>query len=67
MHEEPEPLAIILLDLPMPQAYALAQLCKRLSWTDARGMAVDDDEARAMLSACNMLRASLGARGITVR
>lgn len=49
------------------QAYALAQLCKRIGWADARGLAVDELETSAMLTACDVVRAGLEDAGVWVR
>jgi hypothetical protein len=49
------------------QAYALAELCKRIGWSDVRSMAVDDDEARLMIQATDMVRSALDLVGVRVR
>ncbi len=56
-----------LSELTREQAYALAQLCKRIGYSDARSMSVDDAEARAMLVATDVLRAALADAGYAVR
>ena len=56
-----------LTELTREQAYALAQLCKRIGYSDARSMSVDDAEARAMLVATDVLRAALADAGYAVR
>lgn len=53
--------------LSQQQAYALAQLCKRIGWNDARELSVDEAETGAMLSACDVVRAGLEQAGIWVR
>jgi hypothetical protein len=53
--------------LSVDRAYALAELCKRIGWSDARSMSVDDDECRAMLSACEAVRAALDKADVRVR
>lgn len=53
--------------LPIAQAYALAELCKRLTYSDARGCAVDADEARCMICAADAVREALARAGVTVR
>lgn len=55
------------LDLPAVEAYALAQLCKRIGWRDAESLAIDKDEARSMLDACDRVRAALSHIGVIVR
>lgn len=49
------------------QAYALAQLCKRLSWADATSLSADATEARMQINATDRLRAALEESGIHVR
>lgn len=56
-----------LTELTREQAYALAQLCKRIGYADALALAVDDAEARAMLVATDVLRAALADAGYAVR
>jgi hypothetical protein len=63
----PEARKTVVFELPQRQAYALAELCKRIGWSDARGLAVSDQEAEAMLSACDVARAGLEASGVWVR
>lgn len=55
------------LTLAEAQAYALAQLTKRIGWADARQLAVDDTEARLMLHAAELVRIALGKAGVDVR
>ncbi|GKL14532.1 hypothetical protein NUBL13797_50880 [Klebsiella pneumoniae] len=43
------------LQLSKEEALALAQLVKRLTWTDMRGCAVDDDEAYTISDAVALL------------
>lgn len=49
------------------QAYALAELCKRISWTTCREMAVSDAEAEAMIAATDRVRSALEQAGVYVR
>lgn len=49
------------------QAYALAELCKRISWSTCRDNAVDDQEASHMVGATDRLRAALERAGFSVR
>lgn len=49
------------------ETYALAQLVKRLTWSDLRGCAVDDDEAFQMRSALNKLQDVLARAGYAPR
>lgn len=53
--------------LTRPQAYALAQLCKRLTWSDARTLSVDESELRLMLAVTDRVRSALEDAGIYVR
>lgn len=54
-------------DLTPAQAYALAELCKRIGYADAIALAADEAEARAMLTAAELLRGALAEAGYTVR
>lgn len=49
------------------QAWALAQLVKRITWTDIRGCAVDDSEAHVMRGAVDEVAKSLADAGIAPR
>jgi hypothetical protein len=57
----------ITFELDTAQAYALAELCKRLGWTDVRSNAVGDAEARYMIAATEHLRIALAHAGVRVR
>lgn len=48
-------------------AYALAELCKRIGWSDCRKLAVDDTEAGRQIYATDRVRAALLEAGIEVR
>jgi hypothetical protein len=51
-----------------PQAVeALAQLVKRIGWSDARTLAVDDDEAYAMMDGLAALQRALAEAGYSPR
>lgn len=60
-------------DLPLnlittPQATeALAQLVKRISWSDARALAAGNDEASAMMSGIAALQRALAEAGYAPR
>ena len=56
-----------LYGLTPDQAYALAELCKRIGWDDVRSLAVDDDQARLMIVATDGLRDALEQAGVIVR
>lgn len=49
------------------EAFALAQLCKRISFETCRNMAVDGPEAYAMIDATNRVRKALFDAGVVVR
>jgi len=57
----------VTVQLPRRQAYALAELCKRLTWYDAERLAVDRDETERMIAATDALRAALERAGVYVR
>ena len=58
-----ESMTHLTLDLPADQAHALAQFLKLAGLDDYRRLAVDLDEARAMLDSGERLRAALAAAG----
>lgn len=49
------------------QAWALAQLLKRLGYTDCRGLAQDDNEAWLMMVAAERVRQALAEVGYAPR
>lgn len=53
----------ITLEISDEQAEALAQVCKRLCWVDARTLAVDDQEAKAIIGGTRILRGALADEG----
>jgi hypothetical protein len=55
------------LQLDENETMALAQLVKRLSWSDLRGCAVCDEEARVMKSAIEKLQQALREEGYAPR
>ena len=55
------------VQLSDPEAWALAQLLKRIGWSQWRALAVDDDEADAMRSACEQVSQALAERGYAPR
>jgi len=57
----------ISLQLTLDQAYALAELAKRIGWMDVRTNAVDDTEAHQMLAAMARVRNALSDIGVIVR
>lgn len=55
------------LQLTDDEAMALAQLVKRLTWTEMRGCAVNDDEAYIISGAVAKLQKSLAEAGFAPR
>ncbi len=53
--------------LTVDEAYALAELCKRIGFRDCRENAVSDDEAYLMLRATDKVRHALQQKGVVVR
>ena len=49
------------------QALALAQLCKRIGWTELRALAGTDLEAQSMREAINRLSQGLAEQGYAPR
>lgn len=49
------------------EALALAQLVKRLSWSEMRGCAVDDNECYVIRAAVGKLQDALGRAGYAPR
>ncbi|MFL9999200.1 hypothetical protein PQR34_45070 [Paraburkholderia sediminicola] len=46
---------------------ALAQLVKRIGWSEMRGNAIDDDEAALMRRAIEKLQSALAGAGVAPR
>ena len=59
--------ALVVANLTEAQAYALAELCKRIGFSDCRAMAVTDNEAREMIQATDRVRGALALVGVCVR
>ena len=57
----------VTVELSPRQAFALAEMTKRMSYNDARGLAVDEAETDAMIAAVERLRDALEVAGIVVR
>lgn len=55
------------LRLTNAEAYALAELCKRIGWEDCMRLAVDEREAQLMINVTDRLRAGLADNGWAVR
>jgi hypothetical protein len=58
---------IIQLELPAEQAWALAECLKRIGYSDYRPLAANEQEARDMQNAGEILRAALAENGIAPR
>ena len=58
---------IVTLNLPPLQARALAQLVKRIGWTELRQNAQDDEEANDMRNAVQELQNELAQQGYAPR
>lgn len=56
-----------LAELTDAQAWALAELCKRITWSDCRRNAVDDNEAYLMIDATAKLGSLLAKVGYAPR
>lgn len=54
-------------ELTQSQALALAQLVKRLTWSEIQACAVDEDETYEMRDAVNLLQKSLAEAGFSPR
>ena len=60
-------LVTIAVELDAEQAWALAQLVKRIGWADCRSLAEDEAQARLMIEAAERVRAALAAVGYAPR
>lgn len=54
-------------ELAPTEALALAQYVKRVSWTDVRRNAVDDNEAYRIMDAINVLQKAMAEEGYAPR
>lgn len=54
-------------ELPDDQALALAQLCKRIGFSDCRANAIDNDETYLMIDAIAQLQKALSKAGFNPR
>lgn len=61
------PRSIVHLQLGDAEAWSLAQIVKRVGWSELRANAVDDDEAYAMRDALEQLRQALAEAGYAPR
>lgn len=55
------------IELNPAQAWALAQLVKRIGWSDCRSLAKDQAQTRLMIEATDRVRAALAAAGYAPR
>lgn len=62
-----EPPVSIHVELNRRQAWALAQLVKRIGWSDCRALAVDEDETQLMIVATERVRGALRDAGFAPR
>jgi hypothetical protein len=58
---------VVTLELEASQAWALAQLLKRIGWSDCRSLAEDEAQTRLMLTAIEQVRSALAQAGIAPR
>jgi hypothetical protein len=57
----------ITVELDAEQAWALAQLVKRIGWADCRSLAEEEEQTRLMIAATEAVRAALAAAGFAPR
>ncbi len=66
--EQEKPLYVdFSVSIQRADAYALAELCKRIGWTDAERLSASEVEGTRMLIACDAVRAALSEAGVSVR
>ena len=58
---------IVTIEFDAEQAWALAQLVKRIGWADCHSLAEDDEQTRLMILATERVRAALAAAGYAPR
>lgn len=63
----PQPLLIIHIELPEDLAWALAQMLKRLGFSDCRALAQDEAQTYLMLQAAEQVRRALAEAGCAPR
>lgn len=63
---EPKPVTFT-CTLTRAQAIALAQLCKRIGWSDCKELSSHEDELYGMLNATDRVRSALEDAGVYVR
>jgi hypothetical protein len=62
-----EDLVTVHVALGPEQAWALAQLLKRIGWADCRGLAEDEAQTRLMIEAIERVRCALAHAGYAPR
>ena len=62
-----EELIAVHVELNAEQAWALAQLVKRIGWADCRSLAEDEAQTRLMIAATERVRAALAVVGYAPR
>lgn len=55
------------VDLPQDLAWALAQLLKRIGYSDCRSLAESDEQAYQMIQATEQVRKALAQAGVAPR
>jgi hypothetical protein len=55
------------VELNPEQAWALAQLLKRIGWSECRALAEDEEQTRLMIQAVERMRAALVQAGYAPR
>ena len=55
------------VELNVAQAWALAQLVKRIGWADCRSLAEDETQTRLMIQATERVRQALAEAGYAPR
>jgi hypothetical protein len=58
---------IVHVELNAAQAWALAQLLKRIGWGECRALAEDEEQTRLMIAAIERVRAGLAEAGYAPR
>lgn len=64
---DPDEMVQVACEFTPSQAWALAQLAKRVTWSELQANAVDDDEASAMHLALRHLEDRLAEQGVKPR
>lgn len=57
----------VTVTLTNDEAWALAELCKRIGWQELRGNAANENEAYTMRDAVNRLQGALAEAGFSPR